>query len=94
VADDDTTARQGCLDPRLASPLSRLREEARSWRWTGTAKWTPQDLRPFAACWMLFDLGLDPAVVATMLGHHDPVDHRQALRRRPWGCPDNSCGTH
>lgn len=31
--------------------------------------WRPHDLRHVAACWMLFDVGLDPAHVARMLGH-------------------------
>lgn len=31
--------------------------------------WHPHDLRHVAACWLLFDVGLDPAVVATLLGH-------------------------
>lgn len=44
----------------------------KGWRWTGSAKWSPHDLRHVAACWMLFDLGLDPAVVADKLGHADP----------------------
>jgi integrase len=29
----------------------------------------PHDLRHAAACWMLFDLGIDPALAARMLGH-------------------------
>ena len=29
----------------------------------------PHDLRHVAACWMLFDVGLDPAVTSTLLGH-------------------------
>jgi integrase len=33
------------------------------------AAWHPHDLRHTAACWMLFDLKLDPAVVALLLGH-------------------------
>ncbi|MGB3055589.1 MAG: tyrosine-type recombinase/integrase [Acidimicrobiales bacterium] len=33
------------------------------------AVWHPHDLRHVAACWMLFDVRLDPAVVATVLGH-------------------------
>ena len=36
----------------------------KGWRWTGAAEWTPLDLRHVAACWMLFDIHLDPAVVA------------------------------
>ena len=33
------------------------------------AAWHPHDLRHSAACWMLFDLRWDPAVVALLLGH-------------------------
>lgn len=44
----------------------------KGWRWTGAAKWTLHDLRHVAACWMLFDLGLEPPVVAEFLGHSDP----------------------
>ena len=33
------------------------------------AVWHPHDLRHVAACWMLFDVGLDPAVAASLLGH-------------------------
>ncbi len=33
------------------------------------AVWHLHDLRHVAACWPLFDVGLDPAVVATLLGH-------------------------
>ena len=33
------------------------------------AVWHPQDLRHVVACCMLFDVGLDPAMVATLLGH-------------------------
>lgn len=29
----------------------------------------PHDLRHVAACWLLFDVGLDPAVVSALLGH-------------------------
>ena len=47
-------------------------QTSKGWRWTGAAKWSPHDLRHVAACWMLFDLGLDPAVVADKLGHADP----------------------
>ena len=31
--------------------------------------WHPHDLRHVAACWLLFDVGLDPAVVGALLGH-------------------------
>ncbi len=44
----------------------------KGWRWTGQAKWSPHDLRHVAACWMLYDVKLDPAVVADKLGHADP----------------------
>jgi integrase len=56
-------------------PLQRTAgygQKNKGWRWTGSAKWTPHDLRHVAACWMLFDLQLDPAVVADKLGHADP----------------------
>lgn len=33
------------------------------------AVWHPHDLRHVAACWLLFDVGLDPAAVSTLLGH-------------------------
>jgi integrase len=59
----------------MTSPLRRSAgygKANKGWRWTGSAKWSPHDLRHVAACWMLFDLGLDPAVVADKLGHADP----------------------
>lgn len=59
----------------METPLTRSAgygEKNKGWRWTGSAKWTPHDLRHVAACWMLFDLKLDPAVVADKLGHADP----------------------
>lgn len=59
----------------MTSPLQRTKgygPNGRGWRWTGAAKWTPHDLRHVAACWMIFDLKLDVAVVAEKLGHHDP----------------------
>ena len=34
-----------------------------------SAVWHPHDLRHVAACWMLFDVGLDPAAVSRLLGH-------------------------
>ncbi|MCU1499714.1 MAG: integrase family protein [Acidimicrobiales bacterium] len=60
----------------MASPLRRSAgygEGNKGWRWTGAAEWTVHDLRHAAACWMLFDLHLDPAVVAEKLGHADPA---------------------
>ena len=59
----------------MTAPLQRTGgygQTNKGWRWTGAAKWSPHDLRHVAACWMLFDLGLDPAVVADKLGHADP----------------------
>jgi integrase len=59
----------------MTTPLRRTggyRQTNKGWRWTGAAKWSPHDLRHVAACWMLFDLGLDPAIVADKLGHADP----------------------
>ena len=59
----------------MTNPLQRTSGYGQAntgWRWTGAAKWSPHDLRHVAACWMLFDLGLDPAVVADKLGHADP----------------------
>jgi integrase len=38
-----------------------------------SALWHPHDLRHVAACWLLFDVGLDPAAVATLLGHANPA---------------------
>ncbi len=60
----------------MTSPLRRSAgygEKGKGWRWTGAAQWSPHDLRHVAACWMLFDVGLDPAVVADKLGHADPA---------------------
>jgi integrase len=34
-----------------------------------SAEWHPHHLRHVAACWLLFDVGLDPAAVSTLLGH-------------------------
>lgn len=51
----------------MRSPLKKTTgsgEKNKGWKWTGAAKWTPHDLRHVAACWMLFDLGLEPPVVA------------------------------
>lgn len=59
----------------MTSPLQRSAGygvTGKGWRWTGAAQWSPHDLRHVAACWMLFDLQLDPAVVAAKLGHADP----------------------
>jgi integrase len=60
----------------MKKPLTRTAgygQKNKGWRWTGAAKWTPHDLRHVAACWMLFDLKLDPAIVADKLGHADPA---------------------
>lgn len=37
------------------------------------ARWHPHDLRHVAACWMLFDVRIDPAIVSVMLGHANPA---------------------
>ncbi|HMS14037.1 MAG TPA: tyrosine-type recombinase/integrase [Microthrixaceae bacterium] len=34
-----------------------------------SAIWHPHDLRHVAACWLLLDVKLDPAVASTLLGH-------------------------
>ena len=60
----------------MSAPLRRSAgygEAQKGWRWTGAARWTVHDLRHVAACWMLFDLGLDPAIAADKLGHADPA---------------------
>ena len=60
----------------MNAPLRRTAgygQHDKGWRWTGSARWTVHDLRHVAACWMLFDLGLDPAIVADKLGHADPA---------------------
>jgi hypothetical protein len=59
----------------MVAPLERTAgygQKGKGWRWKGSAQWSPHDLRHVAACWMLFDLALDPAVVAAKLGHADP----------------------
>jgi integrase len=63
-------------DDRFANRRSFQRIWARAARDAGwpmkretAAIWHPHDLRHVAACWMLFDVGLDPAVTATLLGH-------------------------
>lgn len=45
------------------------------WNVTSTkrAQWHPHDLRHVAACWMLFDVKIDPAMVSRMLGHANPA---------------------
>lgn len=63
---------------RIWQPVGRAAswplKPSRGPRWkegdqTFTVKWTPHDLRHFAACWMLFDLKAEPAQVAFWLGH-------------------------
>lgn len=71
---------EGLLFPAGDGGLAERRQFLRLWHraaadaglpmWTPTrAVWHPHDLRHVAACWMLFDLGLDPAHVARLLGH-------------------------
>ena len=60
----------------MTTPLRRSAgygKKNKGWRWTGAARWSPHDLRHIAACWMLFAVGLDPAIVADKLGHADPA---------------------
>jgi integrase len=60
----------------MTTPLRRSAgygDKNKGWRWTGAARWSPHDLRHVGACWMLFDVGLDPAFVADKLGHADPA---------------------
>ena len=60
----------------MTKPLQRSRgygrdqKKGKGWRWTGRARWSPHDLRDCAACWMLFDLKADDALVAFWMGHH------------------------
>jgi integrase len=60
----------------MTTPLRRTSgygQAGKGWRRTGAAQWTLHDLRHVAACWMLLDLGLNPAVIAEKLGHADPA---------------------
>ena len=70
---DPRRRRRRLAHDRALQRTGGSRETNKGWRWTGAAKWSPHDLRHVAACWMLFDLGLDPAVVADKLGHADPT---------------------
>lgn len=71
---------EGILFPGTHGGLAERRQFLRLWHraamqadWpvhsSTRALWHPHDLRHVAACWMLFDLGLDPAHVARLLGH-------------------------
>jgi integrase len=70
-----------CLPDGSLAERTRFRrlwlEAASRARWpmrsSTVAQWRPHDLRHVAACWMLFDLKLDAAVVARMLGHSNPA---------------------
>lgn len=75
---------EGLLFPGGAGAIAARRYFIRLWhRAAGRAGWPmhhptrsvwhPHDLRHVAACWMLFDLRLDAAVVARMLGHSNPA---------------------
>ncbi|HWL43148.1 MAG TPA: tyrosine-type recombinase/integrase [Ilumatobacter sp.] len=59
----------------MVRPLARTKgygpKGKKGWRYVGSARWTVHDLRHVAACWMLFDLKLDAAIVADKLGHAD-----------------------
>ena len=72
--------REGLLFPGTDGGFANRRTFQRIWAraardagWpmkrTTAAVWHPHDLRHVAACWLLFDVHLDPAVVATLLGH-------------------------
>lgn len=72
--------REGLLFPGTDGGFANRRAFQRIWAraardagWsmkrTTAAVWHPHDLRHVAACWLLFDVHLDPAVVATLLGH-------------------------
>lgn len=67
-------------DGQLAERRQFLRLWVRAARTAGwpmksatAAEWHPHDLRHVAACWMLFDVHVDPAVVSRMLGHANPA---------------------
>lgn len=67
---DDEIADRGTF-PRLWVRAAK----AAGWKVSSTkkAQWHPHDLRHVAACWMLFDVKIDPAVVSRMLGHANPA---------------------
>ena len=72
--------REGLLFPGNDGDFANRRTFQRTWAraardagWPMKRKtaavWHPHDLRHVAAFWLLFDIRLDPAVVATLLGH-------------------------
>jgi integrase len=77
---DRTAGPQGLLFPGTNRGFANRRIFQRTWirgaqkadwpmRTPCSAVWHPHDLRHVAACWLLFDVGLDPAVVSALLGH-------------------------
>lgn len=72
--------RDGLLFPGTDGGFANRRAFHRLWtraaraaewpmRSKSSALWHPHDLRHVAACWLLFDVGLDPAAASTLLGH-------------------------
>jgi integrase len=54
-------------------PMAEPKQDLKN-PWRGTARWTPHDLRHYAACWMLFDEGpgkrrISVELVADYMGH-------------------------
>jgi integrase len=77
---ESARGREGLLFPGTDGGFANRRTFQRIWAraardagWPMKRKtaavWHPHDLRHVAACWLLFDVHLDPAVVATLLGH-------------------------
>jgi integrase len=77
---DRAAGPQGLLFPGTNRGFANRRIFQRTWirgaqkadwpmRSPTSAVWHPHDLRHVAACWLLFDVGLDPAVVSALLGH-------------------------
>ncbi len=75
---------QALLFPRPDGEPAERRQFLRLWtraardaawpmRSPTVANWHPHDLRHVAACWMLFDVGIDAATVSLMLGHANPA---------------------
>lgn len=79
-----TVGDEGLLFTSPGGDLAERRQFLRIWtraakvaawpmRSLTVAKWHPHDLRHVAACWMLFDVGMDAAVASRMLGHANPA---------------------
>jgi integrase len=85
---------QGLLFPGTNRGFANRRIFQRTWirgaqkadwpmRSPTSAVWHPHDLRHVAACWLLFDVGLDPAVVSAAARTCQRRIHTLAIRRRP-----------